>query len=54
MRTPRPRSVAESLTAAYLGSELSEVVGYALVILALLFHSQGLFGRAVERSWPAG
>lgn len=42
--------VAESLTSAYLGNELRDVVGFVLVILALLFRPQGLFGRGVERS----
>ncbi|MCC7281952.1 MAG: branched-chain amino acid ABC transporter permease [Acetobacteraceae bacterium] len=42
--------IAESLTAAYLGNELRDVLGFVLVILALLFRPQGLFGRAVERS----
>jgi branched-chain amino acid transport system permease protein len=42
--------VTESLTSAYITNGARDGVGFILVILALLFRPQGLFGRAVERS----
>lgn len=42
--------VAESLTSAYIANGARDGVGFVLVVLALLFRPQGLFGRAVERS----
>jgi branched-chain amino acid transport system permease protein len=42
--------VTESLASAYIGNGARDGVGFVLVILALLFRPQGLFGRAVQRS----
>lgn len=42
--------ITESLTSAYIGNGARDGVGFVLVILALLFRPQGLFGRAVQRS----
>lgn len=42
--------VTESLTSAYIANGARDAVGFILVVVALLFRPQGLFGRAVERS----
>lgn len=42
--------VAESLTSAYLGNSLRDVIGFVFVIVILLLRPQGLFGKSVERS----
>jgi branched-chain amino acid transport system permease protein len=42
--------VAESLTSAYLGNGLRDIVGFVIVIAVLLLRPQGLFGKSLQRS----
>ena len=42
--------VVESLTAAYLGNGLRDIVGFVIVIAVLLMRPQGLFGKSFQRS----
>ncbi|KCB28662.1 putative high-affinity branched-chain amino acid ABC transporter, permease protein LivH [Bordetella hinzii L60] len=42
--------IAESMTSAYLGNSLRDIVGFFVVIAVLLLRPQGLFGKTVDRS----
>jgi branched-chain amino acid transport system permease protein len=42
--------IAESMTSAYLGNSLRDIIGFVFVIVILLLRPQGLFGKSVERS----
>jgi len=42
--------IVESLTSAYLGNGLRDIVGFVIVIAVLLLRPQGLFGRTFQRS----
>nr|WP_202109280.1 MULTISPECIES: branched-chain amino acid ABC transporter permease [unclassified Bordetella] len=42
--------VIESLTSAYLGNGLRDIVGFVIVIAVLLVRPQGLFGKTFQRS----
>jgi branched-chain amino acid transport system permease protein len=42
--------LTESIVASYWTNTLRDIVGFALVILVLLFRPQGLFGRALDRA----
>jgi len=42
--------IVESLTSAYLGNGLRDIVGFVIVIAILLLRPQGLFGKSFQRS----
>ncbi len=42
--------IVESLTSAYLGNGLRDIVGFVIVIAVLLLRPQGLFGKSFQRS----
>jgi branched-chain amino acid transport system permease protein len=42
--------IIESLTSAYVSNSMRDIVGFVIVIVALLFFPNGLFGKAVDRS----
>jgi len=42
--------IIESLTSAYVSNSMRDIVGFVIVIVALLFFPNGLFGTAVDRS----
>lgn len=42
--------LVESMTSAYLGNGLRDIVGFLMVVIVLLAWPQGIFGRNLERS----
>lgn len=42
--------IVESMTSAYLGNGLRDIVGFLMVVVVLLTWPQGIFGRNLERS----
>jgi branched-chain amino acid transport system permease protein len=42
--------IVESMTSAYLGNGLRDIVGFLMVVIVLLAWPQGIFGRNLERS----
>ncbi|MAU48045.1 MULTISPECIES: branched-chain amino acid ABC transporter permease [Salipiger] len=42
--------IVESMTSAYLGNGLRDIVGFLMVVIVLLAWPQGIFGRKLERS----
>src|SRR5208282_1031804 len=42
--------VVEAFTSGFLNNMMRDIVGFAIVILVLLFRPQGIFGRSVERA----
>ena len=42
--------IVEAFTSGFLNNMMRDIVGFAIVILVLLFRPQGIFGRSVERA----
>lgn len=42
--------IVESFTSGFLNNMMRDIVGFAIVIIVLLFRPQGIFGRSVERT----
>ncbi|MBN8186839.1 branched-chain amino acid ABC transporter permease [Salipiger thiooxidans] len=42
--------IVESMTSAYLGNGLRDIVGFLMVVIVLVAWPQGIFGRNLERS----
>lgn len=42
--------ITESMTSAYLGNGLRDIIGFVIVVVVLLVRPQGVFGKSVERS----
>lgn len=42
--------IVESFTSGFLNNMMRDIVGFAIVIIVLLFRPQGIFGRSVERA----